>query len=504
MKTPFDVAIVGLGPTGATLACLLGAQGIDVCVLEREARIHLLPRAIFLDGEAMRILQTAGVGERLSQESILSPGVRYVGADGDVLHERRRPDVEGPQGWRLGYRFHQPRLEALLREALADLPSVQVQVQREVVDLCPLEDGVRLRSRDPQGRETEVTARFVVGCDGARSLLRRRIGGPIDDLGSDERWLVVDLLLKRPRPDLGDLGIQYCDPRRPATYIRGVGHRRRWELMLGPDEDADEMVRPARLWSLLSRWIGPEDADIERPAVYTFHALVASRWREGRCLLAGDAAHQTPPFLGQGLCAGLRDAANMAWKLVAVLRQGADPALLDTYARERIPHARALIEAAVRHGSVIQTTDPAIARQRDRDLRDRPEVFDVPQPRLGPGLYDDEPHCGFIGRQPRLADGRRLDDAVGHRHALLLRPQLAPSAPACPRLAVVDDAGVQPWLDEWNAAAALLRPDRYVAGVAKSAAEWPAMLARHLDPAGVPRSRVDARGPTLTDREKTI
>ena len=159
----------------------------------------------------------------------------------------------------------------------------------------------------------------MVGCDGARSLVRRFMGAGLDDLGFHERWLVLDFLLERPRDDLGDYSVQFCDPVRPATYVRGVGNRRRWEITLLADEDSNAMTSAERIWPLLRRWVTPEDGRIERAAVYTFHSVVARPWRAGRLLLAGNSAHQTPPFLGQGMCAGIRDAANLAWKLADVV-----------------------------------------------------------------------------------------------------------------------------------------------------------------------------------------
>ncbi|QTE26529.1 FAD-dependent monooxygenase [Propioniciclava sp. MC1595] len=183
------------------------------------------------------------------------------------------------------------------------------------------------------------------------------MGTTLDDLKSHERWLVVDCLLKDGAdPDLDEESVQYCDPRRPATYVPGPHNRRRWELMLHEHEDAAEMVAPERVWEMLEPWLTPAEATIERPAVYTFHSVVARGWAKGRVFLAGDACHQTPPFMGQGMCAGVRDAANLAWKLVEVVEGRADAELLDTYESERSPHVRTFIETAVRLGSVISTT----------------------------------------------------------------------------------------------------------------------------------------------------
>ena len=326
----------------------------------------------------------------------------------------------------------------------------------------------------------------MVGCDGARSLVRRFIGSGLDDLGFHERWLVTDLLLKRPRPDLGDFSLQHCDPERSSTYVRGTGDRRRWEIALKQHEQTEEMTKPERVWELLSRWITPDDADLERCAVYTFHSAVAQQWRSGRLLIAGDAAHQTPPFLGQGMCAGIRDAANLGWKLAHVLRGDAADALLDTYQQERAPHVREFIDLAVKLGGIINTRAmdvevPGASRDSDEVRRLR-----VQKPLLGRGFHAGS--SSLIGQmmpQPFLADGRRLDDRIGDRFGLLMtvsaaatlsgeeRSQLAASG-----VELIDDAceALQAWLGECGHWAVLVRPDRYVFGAAANRGELQTLL----------------------------
>lgn len=477
-----DVAIVGLGPTGATLANLLAQRGLDVLVIEREAEIHALPRAIHFDGECMRVFQSVGIAERLLPRLVVSPGMKFVDAAARVLIDYTRSQQPGPHGWHPSYRFHQPDLEAALRAQLATHASATTLLRHEAYAIDEHDDHVALRLEDlARGRLLRAQARFVVGCDGARSLLRRLIDSELDDLRAHERWLVLDVRLKRPRPDLGDHSIQYCDPRRPATYVRGVGERRRFELMLMPGDDAAAIVRPECVWPLLERWLGPDDAELERPAVYTFHSVVARGWRRGRLLIAGDAAHQTPPFMGQGMCAGIRDAANLAWKLAEVLGGHAREALLDSYESERAPHAREFIETAVRLGAIIQATDPEIVRQRDATLAANPQVFTTPQPALGPGAHDGGELGGRTAAQPRLADGLLADEFIGPRYALIARPDLAAIATEDDRLAVLAarEPGLQAWLAALDTDAVLLRPDRYVAGAARDAAALRALLARH-------------------------
>jgi 3-(3-hydroxy-phenyl)propionate hydroxylase len=268
----------------------------------------------------------------------------------------------------------------------------------------------------------------------------------LEDLHAHQQWLVVDVILQEPKPELGDFSIQHCDPARPATYVRGTGMRRRWEIMLMPGDDPVEVATEAGVWRLLGRWLGPNEAVIERAAVYTFHAAIARGWRRGRVMIAGDAAHLTPPFLGQGMCAGMRDVANLAWKLDAVLR-GAGAGVLDSYERERAAHARDYIEIAVGLGRVIQETDPAVAAARDARMLARPELMRSPAPRLGGHDGRAEP-AGRVAPQPVLSDGRLLDDAIGAGFGVLARAGFG----------AVEGAVV-------------VRPDRYVLGCAADAAQ---------------------------------
>jgi 3-(3-hydroxy-phenyl)propionate hydroxylase len=445
-----DVAIVGCGPVGALLANLLGQAGLSVDIYDREREVYALPRAVHFDGEVMRIFQAAGLADRIAAATRPSPyGARYEDASGRTLLVRRGTDGPGPQGWSGSWYFHQPILEAILREGLARFPNVRVHLGHEV------------------GSIDDLDARYVVGCDGARSLVRRAIGGRQIDLGLHQPWLVVDLLADPESPRTRALplhSLQFCDPARPMTLVNVNGRRRRWEIMLMPGDDPERLTDPDIFWPMIARWLGPDDAQIERSAVYTFHSVVQEGWRRGRLLLAGDSCHQTPPFLGQGMCAGMRDAANLAWKLAAVLQDGAPDGLLDTYESERRPHVTEFIELAVRLGAVIQATDPAIVAERNRRFAAGTEIFDFPQAQLGPGCRAEAPPpVGTIFPQPRLADGRLMDDAIGQRFAVVgettLLASLRPDAILLPGVG-------QDWLAQHGLRAALLRPDRYIFAVA--------------------------------------
>lgn len=437
-----DVAIIGYGPVGALLANLLGQAGLRVGVFERDREIYDLPRAVHFDGEVMRIFQGVGLAEKIAATTRTSAkGMHFVNAEGRTLMIRRGIEGPGPHGWANNWYFHQPDLERILRAGVARFANVEVHLGREIKSVDELE------------------ARYIVGCDGARSLVRQTIGSRQFDLGLHQPWLVVDLLCDPNSTRvkaLPDHTIQLCDPARPMTIVNVGGPlgalRRRWEIMLMPGDDPARLTEPAIFWPMMRRWLGPQDAVLERAAVYTFHSVVQQGWRKGRLLLAGDACHQTPPFLGQGMCAGLRDAANLAWKLVA-----GDDALLDTYESERRPHVQAFIELAVKLGAVLQETDPAKAAARDRRFAAGAELFDFPQPHLG-GCT---PPVGTIFPQPRLADGRLMDEAIGQRFAVVGDASLFPDRDA----ARLDGVGAA-WLAERGLRAVLLRPDRYVAEVA--------------------------------------
>jgi 3-(3-hydroxy-phenyl)propionate hydroxylase len=472
-----DVAILGCGPVGATLANQLGAAGLDVVVIERDARVFPLPRAIHFDGETMRVFQSLGL--RAEVESISRPGTKgmhFVNAEDRVLMVRAGTAAEGPQGGANNHYFHQPELEQVLRDGLGRYPNVRLLAGREAMAIDEDGDGVRIAL---DGEPPEVRARWLVGCDGGRSMVRRAIGSTNEDLGLHQPWLVFDAILEREL-ELPDYTVQRCDPARPMTMCCVTGQRRRWEIMLMPGDDPEAIARPENVWPLISRWVTPADARLERSAVYTFHSVIAHGWRRGRLLIAGDAAHQTPPFLGQGLCAGIRDCANLAWKLVRVARGTAPESLLDTYEPERRPHVLAFIELAVRLGAVIQATDPAVAAERDaRFLQGEAQVFEYPQPGLGPGQ-----HAGGFGGvlfpQPRLPDGRRLDEALGNAYAVLGEAATIDAADAATRerwraagAVVLRDPGeaVAAWWRTRGLSAVVLRPDRYLLGAARDAHE---------------------------------
>jgi 3-(3-hydroxy-phenyl)propionate hydroxylase len=485
-----DVAVVGYGPVGALLASLLGRDGLRTLVFEREPEVYRLPRAVHFDHEVRRIFQSIGLGEDAMPETAPLEGVEFWNADREVLFRIGFDQAITQQGWRQDYMFHQPALEAVLRDAAARRDGVAVHLEHEVTTLEERDDHVALGVRDlASGELRTVRARYVVGCDGAGSFVRRRAGLTLDDLQFDEPWLVVDATVDRPRAELGLPGpaIQLCDPSRPSTFVPVAGPYVRWEFMLREGEARDEMLRPERVRERIAAWVDPRRVEVIRTAVYDFHALVARRWHTPRIFLAGDSAHQTPPFLGQGLCAGIRDAANLAWKLRLVLRGAARESILPSYQSEREPHVRALIGIAIDMGRIICTRDAEAAAARDAAFLGRParEQAPPPMPGLGKGLWrPDSPLAGRPGLQARVRgrDGTPalLDDVVGPGFAVLTRgPEPPPLRAAARRVldavaghavplgpALDVDGAYARWLDRDGCDAVLVRPDHVVFGTA--------------------------------------
>jgi 3-(3-hydroxy-phenyl)propionate hydroxylase len=341
-----QVAIVGLGPVGAALANLLGAEGVRTLVVDQATAINRAPRAIALDNEALRVLQLAGLPEG-SFDTIAIP---FVQMHSPVMGDYARANTTGQlDGHPKLVTFFQPQLEEALRARLAERPSVEVWTGATVTALEVGADAVQLTVRVGE-EQRRVEASYLVGCDGANSLVRKALGLEFKGRTFEEDWLVVDVK-NAPRPI--DHVEFHCDPARPAPHMPAPGGRQRWEFKLRPGETREQMERPEVVHRLLHPWTGGAPVELERVAVYRFHARIADRFSVGRAFLAGDAAHLTPPFAGQGLVSGLRDVANLGWKLAAVVQGHAGAAILDTYSVERRPHAAATIDMALLMGRMI-------------------------------------------------------------------------------------------------------------------------------------------------------
>jgi 3-(3-hydroxy-phenyl)propionate hydroxylase len=471
------VVVVGAGPVGVTAAVLLARRGVDVLVLDRHAAVYPLPRAVHLDDESLRVLQAAGIADAFAGVSRPVAGLRLVHGGFGTLVEFRRG--AGVHGWPQASMFSQPDLEVLLRQALADEPRARFRGGVEVLHVEQQGGGVRVRVRNRgTGAEEVLAADAVLGCDGANSTVRRLIGARMRNLGPAERWLVVDLASAVPL-DVWPGVQQVCDPVRPASFMPVAGCRYRAEFRLADGETAADLDVPRLLAGF-----GAAGAEVVRVAEYRYAAQVADRWRSGRVLLCGDAAHLTPPFIGQGLGLGLRDAHQLTWKLAAVL-EGAGEALLDTHQAERAPHARALIRVAVLLGRLMTgggTAASALRRLALDAVRRLPglSAFTLASrtPPLRPGRLVRRPRfvpgspVGTLLPQPAVTvDGvrSRLDDVLGDGWAVLTAGGRLPTLPDAPDprvLRIGDGAGEvsSPELARWlGGRSVLVRPDRIVA-----------------------------------------
>lgn len=510
------MVIIGCGPVGKVLALQLAEAGLRIAVVDKRTDAYPLPRAVTHDAEIARILQSISLPpDTIADVTEPYDGIyRWENAEREVLLEVDWSGV-GESGWHNTYFFHQPALEERLERRLRALPNVAVLRGWAYAGHTEEADGVSVRlCHDADGADLELGAQFLVGADGAGSAVRAAMGVEWQDNKYFSDWLVVDVL---PGPDAVPMveARQRCDPERPHTMVPGGPGRRRWEFMRLPRERVADIDRADFAWRLLSEYgVNQQNSVLERHTTYRFQAGWASTWRQGRVFLAGDAAHLMPPFAGQGMCTGLRDAMNLGWKLRAVLSGAATEALLDSYAAERIPHTAETVDFSVRLGKLICVTDRASAGDRDgRMLRARARCATAerpPRPRLGSGLHHGA-HGGTLSIQAMVGDGRRgpamLDDVLGGAGGLLVRDgrllgglgrsELWELAAIGIRPCILDSTGQTPaaqgalrlvdvdqryrrWFEELAADAVLVRPDFYLYDTARTDAGVRLMVRRFL------------------------
>ncbi len=473
-------------------------------VCDRLDDVYEFPRAVALDHEVMRVFQQLGVVQSVAPHLEPFTPSEYHGVDGQLIRRMTMVAPPYPLGYTPSLVFTQPPVERALRERVAQLPNVTVARGTELSALHIDDEGVSLGLEARSGVAARARTRWVIACDGGAGTVRGLLGAALEDLDFDEPWLVVDVRVNdRGLAKLPKVSVQYCEPERPCTLVIGPGNHRRWEISLKPGEDPREAATPEGTWKLLSRWLTPEDGTLWRQASYRFHALVAERWRHGRVFLAGDAAHMQPPFLGQGMCQGVRDVANLSWKLAAVIggevSGSAAEALLDTYGAERKEHVRELTRRIKAIGAVICERDVVKARERDARLLSECGglVKDTPRqdalPRLEAGLFAPLPSSarGTLFPQPRVAplgggEAVLMDEPFGCGWRLVLDAALLP-APSVRGLTVIalgpsgwdeTEGVVTAWMRRHECHAALVRPDHYVYGVAATAPELQNLLAQ--------------------------
>ena len=438
MKKVYDVAIVGYGPVAKLLAALLGKKGWKVGIIERFTEGYKLPRAVHYDHEITRILQSVVPFEEVRRISQTVPdSYEWQNAKREILLSIDWTQ-DGISGWPGDMFFNQPELEDVLDQVCKSTPTIELNLGYEAISAKVEDDKVFLTIKEfdnkllkivENGSAFEIESKYLIGCDGANSFVANYLDTTETSLDFEADWLVIDII---PNEEwkITPMNVQICDPERPTTVVSGGTGRRRWEFMLLPGETKEQMNRTEVAWKLLEKWnVTPQNAVLERHAVYTFKALWKDNWRKDNLLIAGDSAHLTPPFMGQGLCSGLRDAMNLSWKLDSVLKGVYDDSILETYTAERSPHNEQIVNAALYLGKMICETDLEKAKIRD-------EAFltgNVPEfptfPILENGILSKNEFSKLVGELSLQAEveynGKQgfFDDVVGHGWFILTKEE---------------------------------------------------------------------------------
>ena len=461
----YDVAIVGFGPTGGTLANLLALQGFSILIIEKEKSFYPLPRAVHFDDEIMRVFQTIGITDKFLKHTIINKGTKFVNSKNKVVLDWPRPRSITENGWYPSYRFHQPDLERKLRRRLKDFKKVSVMQSTKVNSLKEEKSSVKIFIENINNNKiSEIRAKYIIGCDGARSTIRKQIKAKFQNLGFTQKWAVVDLILKKNKKELPDRTIQYSNSKRPATYCRNVGKRRRWEFAINNAESEKKVLSNSYIWNFLKPWLKPSEASLERKTIYTFQSAISKKWKKGRVFLAGDAAHLMPPFMGQGMCAGVRDASNLAWKIAYCLKNNHSEKLLNTYQSERYSNVIEYIKTTVKMGEFVNAVGTSNITGEVSSTQNGQKSMKSIKPKLGKGLGKiNDKNRGKIFPQFKLKNGKSLDNKFFDKPLLIISSKYKKKLPKKINYINSNTAkGLNEYMLNLKIDAFVVRPDRFI------------------------------------------
>ena len=479
----YDVVIVGFGPTGGTLANLLALHGFSILVLEKEKSFYPLPRAVHFDDEVMRVFETIGITNTFLKHTIINRGTKFVDKKNRVILDWPRPRKITENGWYPSYRFNQPDLERELRKKLKSYKKVEIRQNSNVKKIINKKNEVDIIFEDINSKKIlNIKSKYLIGCDGANSITRSQMKTKMNNLGFTQKWAVIDLILTREKKNLPDRTIQYSNPARPATYCRNVGKRRRWEFAIKKTEKIETILSDKYIWNFLKPWLKKNEAKMERKTIYTFQSALAKKWRNGRVFIAGDAAHLMPPFMGQGMCAGIRDVSNLAWKISHCLINKHDEKLLNTYQSERFSNVKEYIETTMRMGEFVNAAGKLpITNNISADSKGRKSMKSI-KPRLGHGLGNlKDKFRGKIFPQFLIKNNKKLDEKFSLKPALIISDEIKKNISS--KIKLIRSKNIKKlelFFKENKCEAVIVRPDRFILSSCASVKNFNSYLNKNL------------------------
>ena len=484
----FDVAIIGLGPAGSMAALLLESYGMKVLCIDREKEIYNLPRAVTVSDQGFRMCQLAGIDDIYLKNSTILGGAYFSDKNLEIIGGSI--DLKGfvsANVWPASSLFHQPFTDRDIRNKLEN-SNVEIILEHEFISLNQNQDSVSFKTINLRNQEIkEFTSRYLIGSDGGSSVVRKQLDIPQEDLNYNRDWVVIDVELNNP-DKLGDKLIQVCDKERLATFVPSHLPFRRWEFIIHEHEDKESFLKDTIIHELISKWLKPEEYRIIRKAVYQFHSVIAKNFQKGNCFLVGDAAHQAPPFMGEGMMSGYRDAVNLSWKIATSIKNKLNANLIDTYEIERIPHSRFVVKNSAGIGELMEAyAEAETPEQVSQDLVQKGYGSFI-LPNLTKGLFfggkaDESMNAGEIFPQPVEFENkeivRRMDHILGKGFSLISNYPLEISEDnhefldllGCKLVTlekkyIAENPWMKPLLEKDRTY--LVRPDRYIFGSTNS------------------------------------